>query len=447
MALTLEDLQRYAAIEAQQKEDAAYQQRIASLGTGSIPEYPRYNSGIKKPFVASPPTSSGDNSSVYKKQTFGEQQGIVEGTGGVSTPTGPDAFTGIFSTPSYNTPVDDGFGSAQENRTEYFGPTNWNPGIGNDYYSAVAATAGTPVLNAKDIRKQVKKYSGPRTQWTPGTGNAQHQPSQPNIIQAVTESAPSNIFSGHPSAGDTSEFTDTSSGSLEDLMFEQFGESTVYPTNDTYLTAPTFGKYFGSAEQPFVSSNGEAALDLPYGDPVFTSSGYKDPLQADQGLINATNGLVLEGDDYRVSNNQGTFEDFIHGGPSIADAGLSLTDEGLAGLNQTAIGLMTNPNRVPSYAASLDRYNGHPSAGVTYPQSPQYDPNRESLTYKGSAPQNVYDLAQSSGQEAIAANEAALQEMANTAAMEDEQGSVFSWPRKESKFIPTVMGSFPYPNQ
>ena len=392
-----------------------------------------------------------NNSNVYRQPTFADIMGIQEGTGGVYSPIAPDPYTGLGSTTQYEEPVYSDFGmTPQAPREGYFGPTNWEPGIGNEYHqpsalasyeAAVASTIDKPILDSKSIKKQIKKYSGPREQWTPGAGNDEYQP---NIVDAVTSSdtlkeAPS--YDGHPSAGDFAGI-DTSSASLEDLLFEQFGESTLYPDNDTQLTAPTFGKYFGSAEQPFVPSGAthegltrdiQADLDRPYGDPIFTSSGYKEPLKADQGLIDATNGLVLEDDDYRVLDKQGVFEEFIHGGRSIADAGFNLTDEGLAGLNQTAIGLMTNPSGVPSYAASLDRYNGHPSAGVTYPQPPQYNPNRESLTYKGSAPQSIYDLAVSSGQAATAANEAAKQEQAARAAMLDQQGSVYpNWPRAET---------------
>ena len=390
-----------------------------------------------------------NNSNVYRQPTFADIMGIQEGTGGVYSPIAPDPYTGLGSTTQYEEPVYSDFGmTPQAPREGYFGPTNWEPGIGNEYHqpsalasyeAAVASTIDKPILDSKSIKKQIKKYSGPREQWTPGAGNDEYQP---NIVDAVTSSdtlkeAPS--YDGHPSAGDFAGI-DTSSASLEDLLFEQFGESTLYPDNDTQLTAPTFGKYFGSAEQPYVSSLGTEEslldalaedLDLPFGDPVY-SSDQNDIV----GNPTYTTGARDEYGTFAEEDHIGrAIENYSHR-PDVLSAQAAAT--GGRGSNVGIPGHRSPASIYPSRRIE-DHYftkdnDPQGSLPISWPErGSKYDADRASLGYKGSAPQSIYDLAVSSGQAATAANEAAKQEQAARAAMLDQQGSVYpNWPRAET---------------
>ena len=429
-----------------------------------------------------------DNNNVYRQPTFADIMGIQEGTGGVYNPITPDPYTGFGSTTQYEEPVHSDFGmTPQAYREEYFGPTNWEPGIGNEhhqpsalaaYEAAVASTIDKPILDSKSIKKQVKKYSGPREQWTPGAGNEAHKPS--NILQAVE--APR--YSGHPSAGDLTAI-DVSSASLDDLAFEQFGDSTVYPTIDMQLSAPSFGDYFGSAEQPFVSSRGSEEslldmisedLDLPIGGPVYTS-GQDDIV----GNPVYTTGPV---DEYGIFEEEDligrAIEDYNHRpdmlnalqqsiGGRGSNVGIDRYEPGIdfPGYDRFASGaLVRGVDRDPQgtlpaswpegqmISSGYDQMRGHDiSSAVRSPRV--YGPSPDE---RGSATNlNADDIyawaaaAEAEGQrwreqDNAIANSGARSVFPYDQRRVDTQGTIWpEWPREETKYIPTVLGNmFPY---
>ena len=238
------------------------------------------------------------------------------------------------------------------------------------YEDRILSLAGASILNAKDIKSQAKKYSGPRTQWTPGAGNDEYQP---NIVDAVTSSdilkeAPS--YDGHPSAGvtypqpsyvDPIQRIETTDPRIKDaLAFEYFGSSEVFPTED-------MGKWYdpgipkGDIRAMMALEEGS---EQPYPENINTTL---SPSQLD-AIQNPRLQAPSIFDDLLDSGGQ-FFEPPIPeqyaADRVIQDASSSLDPSVLKSLNNQAIGLITNPSGIAGYAAGLpQQVNKNPGGYV-----------------------------------------------------------------------------------
>jgi hypothetical protein len=389
--------------------------------------------------------------------------------GGGYQPSPTSIFDGGGFQEGVSGDLDPGFGmTPQAPRQEYFGPTNWNPGIGNAPHIPVNAQ-----MADYDKRVQQVLSEGPLLTGHPSAGVTypaakKQAPAKKEDTKWVDDII---NWEGHPSAGVT--YPDPVVGGPEsiDTRIEGSVDQSMLSPEEVYgsvdqIHAPNFGSSAWPIDKPYHTPLIPAgrSLDLPYGDPVFTSKGHEAPLEVDPGLLAATNAPVFEGDDYRVQDKQGTFEDFIHGGPSIADVDhLPLMAQALA----QATGGRGGNVGIDRYRPEIDlgeqydrtassRLGGVHRLDIADPQGtlpapwPIGDATKQQAildaNFKGSAPLSIFEEAVRSGKEALAAKAEADAEEAAKAAMLDRQGTLNApWPREETKYQPTILGDFPYP--
>jgi hypothetical protein len=234
------------------------------------------------------------------------------------------------------------------NSSSYF--PLWCPDLIKEYEQKVAESGS--ILDTKQIKKAAKQQAGQKFGGHPSEGVTYPTPS--NIIQAVQG------YAGHPSAGvtypqpsyvDPIQRIDTIDQRIKDkLDFEDFGTSEVFPTED-------MGKWY---EPGIPEGDIRARMAL--------EQGYAQPHQQDinttltAAQIDAIQNPALQAPsvfDEPLVDGRGTFAESNFVGPhdyaygNIQDASSTLDPRVLAGLNQQAIGHMTDPSGVAGYVEGL----------------------------------------------------------------------------------------------
>jgi len=371
-----------------------------SISPQRIPEYPVANTGanIKEVWNPNPPANLNSVGSQYEdgpveNLNLAMKQALVDagvGTGGNSNAikdTGimtqglgyQPAPTSIFDGGGYQEGVFEdlnlGFGTTpQAPRSEYFGPTNWNPGIGNQdhtpdpvkEYEQKVAESGS-ILDTKQIKKAAKQQAGQKFGGHPSAGVTYPAPS--NIIQAVQG------YDGrHPSATEPPSSYDPR---IDGMIKEVKGrDESVFTTIDDLIEK---GGY----------TQDEIMAGTDKSDPFWMSQDGVTDIPVDLGLTDAQVEQILNpsisGESFIRNNPQyapiGTFDEPLYDGGTLAespfvgphdyatgniqDASSSLDPRVLAGLNQQAIGHITDPSGIAGYAAGLpQQVNENPEGYV-----------------------------------------------------------------------------------
>jgi hypothetical protein len=245
-----------------------------------------------------------------------------------------------------------GFGMTPQPATSPRLPVQWggHPSAGVTYPSL-------PKLNLKEA----VKASPDKGDWADKVIDWKGHPSA-----GVTYPKPKVNWEGHPSAGVT--YPDVVGGPesidtrIKDaLAFEDFGSSEVFPTED-------MGKWY----EPGIPEGDIRAM-------MALEKGYEQPQNIDTTLtasqLDAIRNPALQAPSVfdEPLDNGGTFAESNFVGPgdyaygNIQDSSSTLDPRVLAGLNQQAIGHMTDPSGIAGYAAGLPQPEEAPK-GVVDPR-------------------------------------------------------------------------------